>query len=154
MGPFSSAAMPDDDDIVILGNPTLQMLGMDIYESLRVRTRGFDCSRYSGIYRQCRRVTASVEALQQRPGQQQEEPDVALARMVARGPDTDMNPAEEFRERSAALEGAVEAFAAAGFEDSHVGGLRGVIGKPWNAFRRGVHVGEPPALVEPLLFTL
>lgn len=82
-----SAAMSDDDSVVILDNPTLQMLGVDIYDSLDARTRDYDWCRYSGMYRQCRRVTASVEALQQRPGHQQEEPDVAVARMVARGPE-------------------------------------------------------------------
>ena len=31
MDPFSFAVMPGDDDVVILGNPTLKLLGIDVY---------------------------------------------------------------------------------------------------------------------------
>ena len=34
LDPFSFAVMPGDDDVVILGNPTLKILGTDVCESL------------------------------------------------------------------------------------------------------------------------
>ena len=43
-----------------------------------------------------------------------EEPDEAVERFVARGPAIDMSPEEELRARSEALEGVVQALAAAG----------------------------------------
>ena len=73
---------------------------------------------------------------------------------MGRGPDIDMSPEEELRARSEALEGAVESSAAAGLRDSLVDGLRGVIGRCWNACRRGLRRDDPPARVEPLRITL
>ena len=67
--------------------------------------------------------------------------------MVARGPDIDMSPEEELRARSEALEGAAQASAAAGLDDSLVERLRGVVGRRWNAVRRGLRRGDPPARV-------
>ena len=90
----------------------------------------------TAVYRQCRRVTVSVDALQQ--------PDESVDRLVARWPDIDMSLEEELRSRSEALEGAVRASAAAGLRDSHVERLRDVIGSRWNAFRRGLHRGDRP----------
>lgn len=62
--------------------------------------------------------------------------------MAAHGPDMDMTPAEDLQEGSAALEGAVEASAATGFEEPHGGDLRKVIGKRWSAFRRAPRVSN------------
>ena len=63
---FSFAVMPGDDDVVILGNPTLKLLGIDVYDSLGARTR--ERAALAGVdtaaYRQCRRVIVSVDALQ------------------------------------------------------------------------------------------
>ena len=47
--------------------------------------------------------------------------------MVARGPDVDMDPEEELRAKSEALEGAVQASATAGLEESDIARLREVI---------------------------
>ena len=82
------------------------------------------------------------------------EPDDAVERMVARGPNIDMRPEEELRARSEALKGAVQASTAAGLRDSQVERLPEVIGRRWNAFRRELRRGDPPALVEPLRVTL
>ena len=73
---------------------------------------------------------------------------------MARGPDIDMRPEAELRARSEALEGAVQASAAAELEVSHVEGLRVVIGNRWNAFQRRLRRGDPPTRVEPLRVTL
>ena len=77
-----------------------------------------------------------------------------MERLVARGPDIDMSPEEELRARSEALEEAVLASASAGLDESHVERLCDVIGRRWNAFRRGLRRGDPPARVEPLRLTL
>ena len=73
---------------------------------------------------------------------------------MARGPDIDMSPKEQLRLRSEALEGAVQASAAAGLRDLYMERLREVIGMRFNAFRRGLRRGDPPACVEPLRVTL
>ena len=44
MDPFSFAVMPGDDDVVILGNPTLKLWGIDVYDSLG--TRAGTCRRH------------------------------------------------------------------------------------------------------------
>ena len=156
MDPFPFAVMPGDDDVVILGNPTLKLLGIDVYDSLGARSR--ERAALTGVdtaaYRQCRRVIVSVHALQQQQCGTPEEPDGAVECLVARGADIDMGPEEELRARSEALEEAVLASAAAGLDESHVERFRAVIGRRWNAFRRGLCRGDPLARVEPLRVTL
>ena len=100
--------------MVILGNPTLTLLlGIEVYDSLgeRVRERAARTGVDTTAYRQCRRVTVSVDALRQQTSLTPEE---SVERLVARGPDIDMNPEVELRARSEELEDAVQASAAAG----------------------------------------
>ena len=143
------------DDVVILGNPALKLLVIDIYGSLG--TRAPKRAVFTGVdtvaYRQCRGVTVSVDALQKQTNLTAEEPDDAVECLVARGSDIDMRPEEELRARSEALEGAIEA-RATGLRDSHVERLPQVIGRCWNAFRHGLPRGDPPARVGPLRVTL
>ena len=68
---------------------------------------------------------------------------------MARGPDIDMRPEAELRARSEALEGAVQASAAAELEVSHVEGLRVVIGNRWNAFQRRLRRVTHPLVSSP-----
>ena len=144
------------DDVVILGNPALKLLVIDIYGSLG--TRAPKRAVFTGVdtvaYRQCRGVTVSVDALQKQTNLTAEEPDDAVECLVARGSDIDMRPEEELRARSEALKGAVQAEAAAGVQDSQVQRLREVVHSRWNAFRRGLRRSDPPARVEPLRVTL
>ena len=65
-----------------------------------------------------------------------------------------MSSEEELRFRSEALEEAVLASVTAGLDELHVERLRDVLGSRWNAFRRGLRRGDPPARVEPLRVTL
>ena len=99
LNPFSFAVMPGDDDVVILGNPTLNRLGIEVYDSLGSRAR--ECAAFNGVgtaaYRQFHRVTVSVDASQQQTSLTPEEPDEAVERLVARGPDIDMSLEEELR---------------------------------------------------------
>ena len=72
LDPFSFAAMPGDDDLVILGNATLTMLGIDVYDSFggaRMGARGPCWCRYHGVpavspsHRPCRCLTAAANEL-------------------------------------------------------------------------------------------
>ena len=152
LDPFSFAVMPGDDDVVILGNPTLKALGIDVYDSLGARAR--EQANIAGVdteaYKHCRRVTVSIDALQQQHDVQSDVPDPALERLLARGPDMCMTPEAEATERARALEDAVRAASDAGLGESYVHRLREVIRGRWNAFRRGLRPGDPPARVEPL----
>ena len=51
--------MPREDDVVILGKPTLKLLGIDVSDSLgaRARERAGLTVVDTAAYRQCRRVT-------------------------------------------------------------------------------------------------
>ena len=155
MDASSFAVMPGDDDVVSLGNPTLKLLGINVYNSLGARAR--ERAALTGVdtaaYRQCRRVIASVDALQQQQCGTPGAPDEAVKRLVVRGLNIGMSPEEELRARSEALEKAVLASAAAGLDKSHVERLRDVIGRRWNALRRGLRRGDQPARVEPLRVT-
>ena len=76
--------MPGVDDFVILGNLTLNLLGIDVYDSLGARAR--ERATLTGVdtaaYQKCHRVTVSVDALQQQTSLTLEEPDEALERLV------------------------------------------------------------------------
>ena len=108
----------------------------------------------TAVYRQCRRVTVSVDVLQQQTSLTPEESNEIVGCLVVRGPGIDMSTGGELRAGPEALDGAVQALAAAGLRDSHVERLREVIGVRWNALRRGLCRGNPPAGVEPLRVTL
>ena len=114
LDPFLFAVMPGDVDVVIVGNPTLKLLGIDVYDSLgaRARKRAALAGVDTAAYRQYRRVTVSEYALHRQTSLTPEEPDEDVERLSVRGPDIDMSPEEELRARSEALEGAVQAAAA------------------------------------------
>ena len=156
LDPFSFAVMPGDDDVLILGNPTLKALGIDVYDSLGATAR--EQAKFTGVetaaYKQCRRVVLSVDALQQKEDLQTDVPDDAVERLIARGPDMCMTSDEETTGRAAALEDAVSAADKAGLDEPYVERLRGIIRGRWNVFRRGLRQGDPPARVEPLKVTL
>ena len=93
MDPFSFAVMPGDDDVIILGNPTLKALGIDVYDSLgaRARERAGLAGVETGAYKRCRRVSLSVEALQHVNTRDEESADKAVERLASRGPDVGMS---------------------------------------------------------------
>ena len=78
--------MPGDVDVVIVGNPTLKLLGIDVYDSLgaRARKRAALAGVDTAAYRQYRRVTVSEYALHRQTSLTPEEPDDAVERLVAR----------------------------------------------------------------------
>ena len=91
-----------------------------------------------------------MAALQEAGGQ---EPDLAVERLVERGPDMLMDPAEEESAGKVALEESVTDAVAQGLSVSKAERLRGILSRRVNAFRRALR-GDPPARVEPcLLYT-
>ena len=141
---------------IILGNPALKLLGIDVYDKLggerAAMYRPHRCR--TATCRQCRRVIVIVDALEQLPCGTSEELGEAEERLVALGPDIDMSLQQELRVRSGALEKVVLASVAAGWDRWHVERLRGVIGRRWSAFGRGLRRGDPPERVEPLRVNL
>ncbi|CAB1115245.1 unnamed protein product [Ectocarpus sp. CCAP 1310/34] len=114
---FSFAVMLGDGQVVILGNPTPKALGIDVYESLGtcVRSRASVMGVETAAYKECRRVSLAVDALQYREGPEQAEPDPAVERSVARGPNMDMSPEGEALARSESLDSAVSSAVVAGW---------------------------------------
>ena len=67
-----------------------------------------------------------------------EEPDLAVERLVERGPDMFMDPAEEDSARKVALEESVTDAVVQGLSVSKVDRLRGILSRRFNAFRRAL----------------
>ena len=142
--PISFAIMPGSDGVLLLGLPTLKDLG-----SIRMSGSWTPCS--SGCLRLIRasRVSLSVTALQEAGWQATEEPDLAVERLVERGPDIFTDPAEEESARKVGLEESVTDAVAQGLSVSMAERLRGILCRRFNAFRRALR-RDPPARVEPM----
>ena len=155
MGLVSYAVLPDKEDVVILGSPTLAGLGIKVYDSFGKCVRKRNLS-VQGVeppnIKECRRVSIAVEALLQRGPGTPEPPNEAVERLISRGPDMGMEPEQEERERAVVLVKAVETAAVNGLPLGGGARLREILDWHWNVFRRG-HRGDPPARVEPLTVT-
>lgn len=149
MDPFSFVVMPGDDDVVMLGNLTLKALGIDVYDSLGARAH--ECAGLAGVeaaaYKQCHRVSFSVEALQHADTRDEEPADEAVEGLASRGPGVCMSPDVEAAARAEALENAVSKASDAGLGEC-------IIHARWNVFRRDLRPGDLPANVEPPKVTL
>ena len=82
-----------------------------------------------------RRVSLSVATRQEAGRQATEEPDFAVERLVERGPEMFMGPAEEDSARNVALEESVTDAVAQGLSVSKAKRLRGILSRRFNAFR-------------------
>ena len=151
--PTSFAIMPGSDGVVCLGLPTLQDLGVDPYsrlqETIKLRRAPPGSGVETAAFLGSRRVSLSVEAFQDVGGQVAKESDEAVERLVERGPEMFMAPAEEESARTAALEKGVADAVADGLSDSKAERLRGNLKNRFNAFRRALR-RDPPARVEPM----
>ena len=78
-----------------------------------------------------------------------EGPDLAVERLVERGPESFMDPAEEESARKVALEESVTDAVAQGLSVSEAERLRGILGRRFNAFCRALR-GDPPARGKPM----
>ena len=94
-------------------------------------------------------MSLTVAALREAGGQATEEPDFAVERLVERGPEVVMDPAEEESARRDALEERVTDAVAQGLSVSKAERLRGIFSRRFNAFRRALR-GDPPPRVEPM----
>ena len=96
-----------------------------------------------------RRVSLSVAALQEAGGQATKESDLAVERLVERGPEMFMDPAHEESARKVALEESVTDAVAQGLSVSKAERLRGILSRCFNAFRRALR-GDSPGRVGPM----
>ena len=153
--PVSYAVLPGKEDVVILGNPTLGTLVINVQDSLGECARKRNLS-VQGVetpyFKECRRVSIAVKFLLQRDPGSSEPPDEAIEQLVSSEPDVVMEPEQEERERAVASVKAVETAAANGLSAGGEASLREILDRHWNAFRRGLR-GDPPARVETLTVT-
>ena len=151
--PISFAIMPGSDGVILLGLPTLQGMGLDPYtrmwDMLRTQLSPPGSNVETPGYLASRRVSLSVDAFQQLGGQVPKEPDEAVERLVERGPEMFMDPAEEESARKVALEESVTEAVGNGLSLSKAERLRDILHRRENAFRRALR-GDPPARVEPM----
>lgn len=142
LDPFALAVMPETNNVVILRCPTLDMLGPDIYAGLR------ECTQQkverptkpmkSAEYIVCRRVSLSVEAMQQQP-MDEKVLYQAVERVVELDPEMVMEPVVEETERRMALEQAVSPAKPHWIgSDSGRGGEESVVGLPMKYVLKGV----------------
>ena len=78
-----------------------------IWDSMQKRVSPHNQDVETPTFSGSRRVSLSVAALQEAGGQATEEPDLAVERLVERGPEMFMDPAEEESARKVALEESV-----------------------------------------------
>ena len=97
--PISFAIIPGSEGVLRLGLPTPKDLGVDPYEGIWDSVQPRVSPPNQGVEKPAllgsRRVSLSAAALQEAGGQATEEPDLAVARLVERGPEIVMDPAEE-----------------------------------------------------------
>ena len=79
-----------------------------------------------------------MAAVQEAGGQATEEPDLAVERLVERGAERCMYPAEEESARKVALEESVTDAVAQGLSVSKGERLHGILSRRFNAFRRAL----------------
>ena len=108
MPPISFAITPGSDGVIPLGLPTLKGLGVDphdrIWDSMQQRVSPPNQGVETPVVVGSRRVSLSVAALPEAGGQVTEETDLAVERLVERGPEMFMDPAEKESARKVALE--------------------------------------------------
>ena len=150
--PITFAVMPGSDDVVLFGVATMKALGLDLYpwalEKLRPRAVPVQTGVESPSFLAARRVTLSVQYF--RSGVADDAPvDVAVDRLVERGPDMFVDPAEEDSALKVALEESVTDAVAQGLSVSKAERLRGILNRRFNALR-GALRSDLPARVEPM----
>ena len=102
MDPVSYVVLPSKEDVMILGEPTLAALGINVYGSLGECVRKPNLSVQdveSPNFKECRWMSIAVEALLQCSPGAPEPPNEAVERLVSRGPDMGMEPKQEERVR-------------------------------------------------------
>ena len=103
--------MPGCDDVALFGMATMKALGLDLYpwalETLHPSAVPVQTGVESPSFLAARRVTLSVQSFQSEVADDAPA-DVAVERLVERGPDMFMDPMEERGARGRALEDSVQ----------------------------------------------
>ena len=103
--------MPGSDDVVLFGVTTMKALGLDLYPWALEKLRPSAVPVHTGVenpsFLAARRVTLSVQSFQSEVADDAPA-DVAVERLVERGPDMFMDPMEERGARDRALEDSVQ----------------------------------------------
>ena len=109
--PITFTVMPRSDDVVLFGMATMKALGLDLYpwalEKLRPRAVPVQTGVESPSFLAARRVTLSVQSFQSEVADDAPV-DVAVERLIERGPDMFMDSREERGARERAHEDSVQ----------------------------------------------
>ena len=142
--------MPGSDDVVLFGVATMKALGFDLYPWDLGKLRSSAVPVHTGVespsFLAARRVTLRVETFQSEVSDDAPA-DVAVERLVERGPD--MFRMEERGARERALEDSVQQAEQSGLSADGACRLRDILSRRVDAFRRALR-GDPPARVEPM----
>ena len=138
--------------MVLFGVATMKALDLDLYpwalEKLRPSAVPVQTGVESPSFLAARRVTLPVESFQSEVADDAPA-DVAVERLVERGPDMFMDLMEKGDARDLALEDSVEQAEQSGLSADGACRLRDVLSRRVDAFRRALRV-DPPARVEPM----
>ena len=150
--PITFAVMPGSDDVVLFGMATMKELGLDLYpwalEKLRPRAVPVQTGVESPSFLAARRVTLSVQSFQSEVADDAPV-DVAVERLVERGPDMFMDSREERGARERALEDSVQQAEQSGLSADAACRLRDLLSRRVDVFRCALR-GDPPERVEPM----
>ena len=141
--------MPGSDDVDLFGMATMKALGLDLYpwalEKLRPSAVPVQTVVESPGFLAARLVNLSVQSLQSEVADDASA-DVAVERLVQKGPDMFMDPKEESSARDRALEDSVLQAEQSGLSADGACRLRDVLSRRVDAFRRALR-GDPPTRV-------
>ena len=130
----------------------MKALGLDLYpwalEKLRPSAVPVQTGVESPNFLAARRVTLPVESFQSEVADDAPA-DVAVKRLVERGPDMFMDQMGERGTRNRALEDSVQQAEQSGLSADGACRLRDILSRRVDAFRRALR-GDPPARVEPM----
>lgn len=154
LDPFALVVLHWLGDVLFLGCPTLEVLGLDIYIGLteyaqqKVQRRAKPVGNANFIA--CRGVSMLVEAMQQQPMVGEQAANQTVERMVERDPEMVMEPVIEKTERRMVMEQTVNTIARNGWNLPLIAGWKRVVLQcRWNALSRALS-GDPPVKGEPL----
>lgn len=144
LDPIALAVLPGTDDVLVRGFAMLEVLDLDIYAGLTECTRRKPEGRAQLVknanYVACRRVSLSVEAMQQQPTNEQIG-NKAAKHVVESGPEMVMDPVIEETEQKIRLEDAVRIIAKNGLDlPPFAGWRRMMLEHCWIVFRRAFWV--------------
>lgn len=136
MGPCSHVVMPGSDDVTIMGNPNLQVPGIDVHRSLGAFARALNTSvrgEDAPDFKDCRRISIVVEASMKYAGDQEDTggPGSFGCAIDVSKSDT---PEQNIVERESVLQDVVQAAASKGMSERGVSQLWDLVRRPSQRF--------------------